>query len=173
MSTKAAAARNNVVVIIVRGWQIDLTGCRNTPLISHCQTSRLICRKRRWRPLREADHQSHRLVLWSKCGRRFARAMTAGGPRTRSAKAQPSPLPPAVLESILREFNDVRLRPTGDHDVPSPVIPPTEPTALPSALTTDSSKPSQSCGRVSPRTCSNCSLRCRPRISKRWSRSAP
>ncbi len=35
------------------------------------------------------------------------------------AKTQPSPLPPTVLESILREFNDVRLRPLGDQDVPT------------------------------------------------------
>lgn len=41
------------------------------------------------------------------------------------AKAQPSPLPPAVLESILREFNDVRLRPSGDNDVPRAVSQPT------------------------------------------------
>jgi restriction system protein len=30
------------------------------------------------------------------------------------AKAQPSPLPPDVLDSILTEYNDVRLRPTGE-----------------------------------------------------------
>ncbi len=41
------------------------------------------------------------------------------------ANAQPSPLPPAVLESILREFNDVRLRPPGDNNLPTPVSPPT------------------------------------------------
>lgn len=41
------------------------------------------------------------------------------------ANAQPSPLPPAVLESVLREFNDVRLRQTGENDVPTPVSPPT------------------------------------------------
>jgi restriction system protein len=34
------------------------------------------------------------------------------------AKAQTSPLPPTVLESILTEYNDVRLRPSGDRDVP-------------------------------------------------------
>src|SRR5712691_12429447 len=28
------------------------------------------------------------------------------------AKTQPSPLPPAVLESLLREYNEVRLRPS-------------------------------------------------------------
>lgn len=36
------------------------------------------------------------------------------------AKTQPSPLPPSVLESILREFNDVRLRPLGDDDISIP-----------------------------------------------------
>lgn len=41
------------------------------------------------------------------------------------AKAQPSPLPPTVLESILREFNTVRLRPSGDRDVPTVVSQPT------------------------------------------------
>ena len=41
------------------------------------------------------------------------------------AKAQPSPLPPAALESILREFNNVRLRPPGDHDMPTPASQPT------------------------------------------------
>ncbi|MDP2391595.1 MAG: winged helix-turn-helix domain-containing protein, partial [Acidobacteriota bacterium] len=39
-------------------------------------------------------------------------------------KAQPSPLPATVLESILREFNDVRLRPLGD-DMPTAVSQPT------------------------------------------------
>jgi restriction system protein len=40
------------------------------------------------------------------------------------AEAQPSPLPPTVLESVLSEFNDVRLRPSDDHDVPMSVIQP-------------------------------------------------
>ena len=41
------------------------------------------------------------------------------------ARAQPSPLPPTVLESILTEYNDVRLRPSGDRDVPAVASQPT------------------------------------------------
>lgn len=41
------------------------------------------------------------------------------------AKAQPSPLPPNVLEAILTEYNDVRLRPAGDRDAPAVASQPT------------------------------------------------
>lgn len=41
------------------------------------------------------------------------------------ANAQPSPLPPPILESILTDYNDVRLRPSGDLDVPKVVSQPT------------------------------------------------